>query len=44
MKGLAAIGIALISYSAFCAIYGPLWNDAYGKIIRAAAIMMTGVN
>jgi hypothetical protein len=44
MRGLASLIIALFAYSAFCAIYGPLWNDAYGKIIRAAAIMMTGAN
>lgn len=41
MRGFSAIGIALISYTAFCAVYGPLWRDAYGLLIRAAFVMAT---
>lgn len=32
----AAFAAAWISYTAYCAAYGPPYNDAYGKIIHAA--------
>lgn len=40
-RGLAAIGIAMLAYTAFVAVYGPLWRDAYGGLVHAAFVLAT---
>lgn len=36
---LSLLTLALAAYTAWCCLYGPPYNDAYGKIVHAAYVM-----
>ena len=42
MKAFALFATIAGSYTAWCAAYGPPYNDAYGKLVHSAWLMFVG--